>query len=337
MTSREIVISTLEFKNKEGHVPRELWNLPWTDTHYPNELKEILSTFEPDIVRAPNILKKPTISKGDPYKIGNYIDEWGCKFVNIHDGIIGEVKEAIVESEEWDDVDNIHIPYELLDFDVEAVNEFCKNTDKFVIAGCNPRPFEQLQFIRSTEELYVDLMDPPKKMLDFMAKMKDFYCELVEKWAQTDVDAISFMDDWGSQQSLLINPKLWKEYFKPFYKDFIDISKRYGKKTFMHSDGYTVDIYPEMIELGLDAFNTQIFCMGTDKLKEFKGKITFWGEIDRQYILPSGTVEDVENAVKDVYDNLWCDGGCIAQCEFGPGAKHENVRTVFETWSKLRK
>lgn len=298
--------------------------------------KKIRTEFEEDIVSAPVSLKSPTVTKGDPYKVGEYIDDWGCRFSNIHEGIFGEVKEALVRDEEWADVDNIHIPVEWLDFDMDEVNAFCRNTDKFVLSGHCPRPFEQLQFIRTTQELYMDLMDPSENMLAFMKKMHAFYCDLMEKWAKTEIDGIYFMDDWGSQQSLLINPKLWDEYFRPMYKDFIEIAKRYGKKTFMHSDGYTLDIYPRMIELGLDAFNTQIFCMGLDKLEQFKGKITFWGEIDRQHLLPEGTTQDIEKAVKEVYSRLWCDGGCIAQCEFGAGAKPENVYAVYQTWASLR-
>lgn len=337
MTSRELVYATLEFRNTEGRVPRQMWTLPWAETHYGDTIKKINTEFESDFAGPPVILKKWPETKGDPCKIGEYVDEWGCRFNNIHDGIIGEVKEPLVKDEDWLDVDNIHIPVELLDFDVDAVNEFCKNTDKFVIAGCCPRPFEQLQFIRTTELLYMDLVDPPANLLKFMDKMHKFYCELLEKWAQTDVDGLNFMDDWGSQKSLLINPKMWDEYFRPMYKDYIDIAKKYGKKTFMHSDGYTLDIYPRMIELGLDAFNTQIFCMGIDQLEQFKGKITFWGEIDRQHLLPEGSTEDIEHAVKEVYEKLWANGGCIAQCEFGPGAKPENVYTVFSTWDSVRK
>ena len=336
MTSRELVYATLEFRNKSGRVPRQMWLLPWAETHHVDMIKKIQTEFEEDIVTAPVSLKKPTVTKGDPYKVGEYIDDWGCRFSNIHEGIFGEVKEALVKDEEWADMDNIHIPVEWLDFDVDEVNAFCRNTDKFVLSGHCPRPFEQLQFIRTTQELYMDLMDPSENMLAFMKKMHTFYCDLIEKWAKTEIDGIYFMDDWGSQQSLLINPKLWDEYFRPMYKDFIEIAKRYGKKTFMHSDGYTLDIYPRMIELGLDAFNTQIFCMGLDKLEQFKGKITFWGEIDRQHLLPEGTAQDIEKAVKEVYDRLWCDGGCIAQCEFGAGAKPENVYAVYQTWDSLR-
>ena len=71
---------------------------------------------------------------------------------------------------------------------------------------------------------------------------------LMRKWAQTDVDCLQMMDDWGSQKSLLISPKLWRQYFGPMYKDYIDIAHNAGKKISMHSDGYTLDILPDLIE-----------------------------------------------------------------------------------------
>ena len=144
------------------------------------------------------------------------------------------------------------------------------------------------------------------------------------------------MDDWGSQNTLLINPKAWDQYFRPFYKEFIDIAHHHGKKIFMHSDGNTLLIYPRLIEMGLDAFNSQIFCIGLENLEQYKGQITFWGEIDRQHILPDDSVKDVEKAVREVRERLWANGGCIAQCEFGPGAKPENVYTVFKTWDSFK-
>jgi hypothetical protein len=38
--------------------------------------------------------------------------------------------------------------------------------------------------------------------------------------------------------------------------------------------------------------------------------------------------------VRSVKENLWAAGGCIAQCEFGAGAKPENVYRMFETWNE---
>lgn len=338
MTSRELVKATLEFRNTGDRAPRQLWSLPWVEIHQPEAFQALVNKYSWDF-GYPEVryAESSKVESGNPYEIGEYVDPWGCKFTNLTRGIIGEVKEPLVsaEDEEWDDTSRIVIPEEQLSFDIEQVNASCATSDLFLFGGCCPRPFEQLQFIRGTENLYIDLMLRPPKMMEFIEKMHDFYCRLMTKWAQTDIDGLMMMDDWGTQKSLLINPTTWREIFKPMYRDYINIAHKHGKKIFMHSDGYTLEIIPDLIELGLDAFNTQIFCMEPEKLAQFKGKITFWGEVCRQHILPHGSKEDVENAVQRVYDNLWDNGGCIAQCEYGPGAKPENVDTMYETWNKL--
>ena len=161
-----------------------------------------------------------------------------------------------------------------------------------------------------------------------------YYLKELEAWSRTDVDALFIMDDWGTQNSLLISPDMWRRIFKPLYRDYLDLAHAAGKKIFMHSDGYILDIYPDLIEMGLDAINSQIFCMGLDRLAAYKGQITFWGEMDRQHILPSGTPHQVRQAVQDVREQLACNGGVIAQCEFGPGAKPENIHTLFAAWDQ---
>ena len=76
--------------------------------------------------------------------------------------------------------------------------------------------------------------------------------------------------------------------------------------------------------------------MGVEELgRRFKGKLTFWGEIDRQNLLPHGTPQEIQQAVYDVWLHLYDRGGVIAQCEFGLEAKPENVWTVYETWDSL--
>lgn len=337
MTPRELVYKTLEFENKTERAPRQMWLLPWAEWNHGDMVEKIHRDFPDDMVNAPCTLREKTIEEGDPYRNGVSRDAWGCRITNIHEGVIGEVLNPLVEGDEWEDVDKIHIPTEWLTFDKDEVNAFCESTDHFVSAGCCPRPFEQLQFIRKTENLYMDLMDIPDNMREFMGRMHAFYCELLEEWGKTKVDSLHFMDDWGSQQNLLISPALWRELFKPMYQDYIDIAKRHGKKIFMHSDGYTLDILPELANMGLDAVNSQIFCIGVERLEPLAGKITFWGEIDRQHLLVDGSTEDIRNAVETVYQKLWRDGGCIAQCEFGPGAKPENVYEVFRAWNHIRK
>jgi len=336
MTSRELVKNTMEGKNTSGRAPRDLWALPWAWIYEKEEYDRVRGDFPSDY-SGPRVdyLSASAVEKGDPYELGEYTDPWGCRFVNIQRGVIGEVKHPIVTDDEWEDTSRVVFPEHWLDFDVEQVNAECAKSDKWLQAGFCPRPFEQLQFIRGTENLYIDLIEQPSGFMAFLEKMHDFYCRGMKKWAQTNVDSLMMMDDWGAQRSLLISPRLWRQIFKPMYQDYIDIAHSHGKKISMHSDGYTLEILPDLIDMGLDSFNTQIFCMGIENLAQFKGKITFWGEICRQNILPHGTVQDVEKAVQKVFDTLWDDGRCIAQCEYGAGARPENVYAVYETWDRL--
>jgi len=336
MTSRELVYKTLEHKNPDGRAPRDLWTLPWAANHHPKELRRIIKDFPSDFLSPEPCHREKDISQGDACKAGRHIDGWGCIFENKADGYVGEVKAAIVpiidEDTDWDEPSRVHFPTEWLSIDIDQINAQCHATDKFTQSGACPRPFEQLQFIRTTEQLFVDLALWPSGLEKFIARIHTFYCDLLEIWAKTEVDCLNIMDDWGSQQALLIDPAVWRRVFKPLYKDYIDIAHRAGKRIFMHSDGHILSIYPDLIELGLDALNSQIFCMGIENLRQYAGKITFWGEIDRQNILPYATADEVKAAVHAVRESLWHDGGAIAQCEFGVGANPANVYAVYEAW-----
>ena len=334
MTSRELVLATLEFRNDTGRVPRQIWTLPWTYDHFPRELEQIRQQFPDDIVNCPNLLKKPAPTEGEQYEIGRYVDEWGCEFENRQKGIIGEVKTPMVTGEEWEEADQIREPVELLELDVEGINAFCAGTDRFVNGITSARIFERLQFFAGTEKTLMDLLLQPDGMFEVIKKTHKFFCRELEAWAKTDVDAIVMQDDWGSQRSLMISPKLWEDLFMPLYADYVAIAKKYGKKFFLHSDGYIVDIIPHLIDIGVDALNSQLFCMGVEKLAPYKGQITFWGEIDRQYLLTRATREEVRQAVRKVHELLWHNGGCIGQADFGPGTKPENLAAAMDEWGK---
>jgi uroporphyrinogen decarboxylase len=332
-TPREIVRRALEFASPP-RAPRDLWVLPIAAENHPGALKELDRDFPTDFAAIQGHESEKPATRGAPYVVGEYTDEWGCTFINIQHGVIGEVKDPLVK--DWAaDRGRVHFPREWLTIDRDQVNRDCAGTDRFTFGNMCPRPFEQLQFIRGSENVYMDLADPPAEMLAFLKDMHAFYCQLFEAWARTDVDSVRFMDDWGSQRSLLIAPKLWREIFKPLYREYAQIAHARGKKIFMHSDGHIAAVYPDLVEIGIDAVNSQLFCMGVENLAPHAGKITFWGEMDRQHLLARGTREEVDRAVRSVHANLWRKGGCIAQCEFGAAARPENVRQVYESWASV--
>lgn len=338
MTGRELVYSTLKFRNKTGRAPRSISMPVSPGIAYDEEMLRLRADIDWDIVWPPVTYASPVRTVGDLYTMGEYVDEWNCRFVCIENGLHGEVKEPAVRDEDWRDVSNARIPEELLSFDADAVNRFCASSDKFVLSGYGARPFERLQFVRGSAQAYIDLAYDRPGMREFLKRMHGFNCRMLAKWAKTDVDALMFLDDWGSQKSLLISPSLWVEVFKPLYQDYISIAHVHGKKAFMHTDGYTPDIIPHLVGMELDAINAQIFAIGVSNLAPFKGKITFWGEMDRQRLIPYGTEREIEEAVDLVYNTLWENGGCIAHCGYippGRGSNPMNVRRYYARWDAL--
>lgn len=340
-TPRELIRRTVRFE-RTPRVPRNLWTLPWAETHHPAELKAIRRDFPDDIV-SPN-LDWPVLDcmRGDPYAPGVYVDEWGCEFLNIQAGAIGEVKNSLVESYD-SDLDKVRPPWAWTKVDLGPVAVQYEQNDRFMLSPICYRLFERMQFLRGTEDLYIDLMEMPAGLIEMTRRIHEWNLAMIDAWAATDVDGIMGMDDWGSQRSLLISPQLWRDFFKPYYRQYVERIHAAGKLCFFHSDGYIFDIYEDLIEIGVDAVNSQIFCMDIEEIgRRFRGRITFWGEVDRQHLLPCGCIEDVRRSVRRAAAALYTGhGGVIAQCEFGVGAKPENVRVVYDEWncicSKTRK
>lgn len=334
-SSRFNVKETLNFE-KPSRIPRQIWILPWAEKKYPNTVNFLHKNYPNDILEAPALYKKPLRIQGDRYTPGPYIDEWGCKFSNPQDGIIGIVKEPLIDK--WEELEDYTPPESILNLDIEEINHFCHHTDAFVLQGTWVRPFERLQFIRTMEKTLTDLMEKPPELFQLIDKIHSLYCKEIEIWAKTDVDGISLMDDWGTQNGLIVNPDIFREIFMPLYKDYADIAQSHGKYVFMHSDGHISSIIQDLIEIGIHAINSQLFCMDIPELgKKFRGKVTFWGEMDRQEILMNGSLSDVEEAVYYVWHHLFENGGIIAQCEFGLEAKPENIIHLFEVWNQISK
>jgi len=332
MTSRERVTAALTFSTPD-RVPRDLWVLPYVSLFRKAELDALLERYPIDFGR-------PELSPGSDdedlqkyAQAGTYTDEWGSVWHLAEAGIVGEVKQPVLS--DWARYAHYRPPVDFIrSRDWDHVNRLCAESDRFMVSGVCARPFERLQFLRGTENLYLDLAYGSPEIRSLMTMVHEYYCEDVTRWAASDVDAVALMDDWGSNTSLLISPDMWRELFKPMYRDYCEIVRKAGKYVFFHSDGNIESIYGDLIEVGVHALNSQLFCMDIEGLgARHRGKITFWGEIDRQQVLPYGSTADVREAVSRVRRSLYDPrGGVIAQCEWGKDNSRANVEAVFEAW-----
>jgi len=332
LTSRDRVIRTLRHQPVD-RAPRHLWRLPGIEMSRQDELERMLALYPEDFKRPDNPYGPGIRAKGEVGEIGEYTDAWGCVWRVAQRGIIGEVKSPPLA--DWTELAHYKPPYEILDeADFFDANRLCTQTDCFVLAGSITRLFERMQFLRGTEALFLDMGYSSKEIFLLIKMLHDFNCRELRMWADTDVDGVSFMDDWGGQTNMLVSPQIFRDMFKPLYRDYCNILHEKGKYVFFHSDGFITPIIPDLIEVGIDALNSQLFCMDIEQLgKLYNGKITFWGEIDRQHILAFGTTDDVRAGVRRVRHALdHGRGGVIAQCEWGLNVPFENIAAVFDEW-----
>ena len=333
MNPNKLVRAALNFESPK-RIPRQCWLLPWAELNYPAESARLGRAFPDDVIPVNGMYTKRLNTTGDRYAEGIYTDEWGCKFTNIHAGLIGVPVEPLIEN--WEQLDTLIPPEGMLAVDAERVNAFCRSNNRFIYSNSWIRPFERYQFIRTTGLAMMDIALGSSEMKQLIGIIHEHYLREVEAWSRTDIDAIGIMDDWGMQKGMIVSPDYFRSYYKQLYREYAEIAHHYGKYVFMHSDGDIMEIIPDLIEIGIDALNSQLFCMDIEELgRRFRGKITFWGEIDRQDLLPNGSEADIRDAVELVFNSLYADGGIIAQCEFGPAARPENIFYVFNAWNNV--
>ncbi|MGQ9681596.1 MAG: uroporphyrinogen decarboxylase family protein [Anaerolineae bacterium] len=334
MTGRERVQRALRFERVD-RAPRDLWCLPGVHATRRAELEAVLARFPMDIGHPEYRYGTGRRASGKPYVRGTWVDEWGSVWHAAEDGVAGEVREPPLA--DWSALTTYELPYELLrEADLSQVDEGCARSDRFMLAGTLIRPFERLQFLCGTEKVLADLAYGTPELYELSARLHAFSLEELKLWCRTTVDGISFMDDWGSQQGLLISPQMWRAVFKPLYAEYCELIHRAGKRVFFHSDGHIAAIIPDLIEIGVDALNCQLFCMDIEGLAQaYRGHITFWGELDRQWTLPFGTPEDVRRDVLRVRRALdRGSGGVIAECEWGNDTPMENIMAAFAAWEE---
>jgi len=339
-TSRELVRRALTFDYPE-RLPRETWYLPWVQKHRREGLERLLATYPSDFAGAPGSYRASPRARGDMFAVGTYVDEWGCVWENIHEGVVGEVKDPILP--DLNDWRSVKPPWEVLPEDLgkarDGVNRFCATTDKFVRGGCCPRPWERYQFLRGSQNAFYDVMDPDQGTRDLLRLIHEYYLRELEFWCSTEVDAVNFMDDWGAQAQLLVPPRVWRDLFKPLYRDYCAMAHAAGKLVFMHSDGHIQEVYPDLVDIGVDALNSQLFCMDMAELgRVAKGKLTFWGEIDRQHIMPSPDPRSGRQAVRQVARHLYDPaGGIIAEFELSPGSNPDVGMAIYDEWEAVHR
>jgi uroporphyrinogen decarboxylase len=283
-----------------------------------------------------------------------YSDEWGFTHHFPKDGYwfslvkhsmdnVDFDREGMIEDFPWPDAGN---KQRFTGMREKAIQ--FRNQDKIVMTkGLCAGLFEMHQRVRGMENAMLDpFMFPVNsdKLVGKLADLKiEFWDSLLDEIGDV-VDIVGEGDDYGTQQSQLISPDQFREYYKPHFTRVLKFIK--GKapkvKLMLHSCGNVRPIIPDFIEMGVDLLNpVHITATGMEprQLKKDFGKdIVFWGGgVDTQHVLPNGTPEQVRDDVQRNIDALAPGGGFVfstvhnIQAEVPP----QNIMAMIETLREI--
>jgi uroporphyrinogen decarboxylase len=132
------------------------------------------------------------------------------------------------------------------------------------------------------------------------------------------VDVVAEADDYGTQESMLIRPEMYRRLIKPLQAELFQRvrAKLADGFIFFHSCGNVRGLIPDFIEIGVDVLNPVHISatgMAPAALKADFGKdICFWGGgVETQHVLPRGTPRQVRDDVKRNVEALMPGGGYV--------------------------
>ncbi|MHB9029701.1 MAG: uroporphyrinogen decarboxylase family protein [Candidatus Latescibacterota bacterium] len=183
--------------------------------------------------------------------------------------------------------------------------------------------WEQATFLRGMGELLADLLLHPGFVHDLLDGILEALLANLEIYCrELSLDCIWLSDDYGTQQSLLMSPALWREFIKPRVRTLCDAAHMKGYHFALHSDGAIGAVIPDMVEMGVDLLNPlQSECVDVARVKrEYGQNLTIWGGYGTQRSLAFGTPDTVRREVHETCDLLGAGGGFI----LAPGLSIQN-------------
>ena len=200
--------------------------------------------------------------------------------------------------------------------------------------------FETMQSLRPFEDVLIDIAQDTPEINALADRLVEHFQPMVANALAVDVDAVTFGDDFGTQQAMMISPKSWRRFFRPRYETLLEPVKRAGKLAFFHSCGAIGPILDDLRATGFDAIWPQLPLFDPLVLSKRCRDLGLSVQLhpDRGTLMQRATPQEVREYILrlvDEFDTL--NGGSWLYLEVDPGFPWENVKVMFETAKELRK
>jgi uroporphyrinogen decarboxylase len=205
--------------------------------------------------------------------------------------------------------------------------------------------FEVAQRIVGMEECLVMMATDRRlagALFDKLLDLKLAFWDMALPRLADVVDVVAEFDDYGTQTSQLISPRMFRQQLKPRLRVLWERIGQLapGARRFFHSCGNVRPLIPDFIEIGVQILNpVHVRATGMEPIalkRDFGDALVFWGGgVDTQGVLPSGTPQQVKDEVRRNVEALAPGGGFV----FGPVHNIQAdvpVENLLAMWEALR-
>ena len=216
----------------------------------------------------------------------------------------------------------------------EHARLIAERPDEFHVTNLGFSLFERAWTLAGMETFLMAMIDDKEFAHALLERILAYNLRIIERACALPIDAMMFGDDWGQQRGLIMGAALWRELIGPRVRMMYALVKSRGKRVFIHSCGKVDELFPDLIESGLDVFNPfQPEVIDVEEAKRRYGdRLSFYGGISTQKTLPYGSTKDVTEEVRRLLDRVGKNGGYIAAPahDVPRDAKPENIAAMVE-------
>lgn len=334
MNPRDRILAAIEFSGPD-RCPIHHYIFPGALRRHRQKLMDLVTRYPDDFGNhavLANAALLDTLSAGADDMV-EWQDKWGTVWRRLAGYTAGEpVRPAIPDWDAWKSYE-FPPPPDDAHFQAFAARVKERHPEEFVAAPGGGF-FQLMQHMRGPSNYLIDLAEDNEGVHELADRMVEYNLYAIQRYIQAGADCISFGDDWGAQDRLLIHPDHWRRFFKHRYARMFAPARDAGVHVWFHSDGWILEIIEDLIEIGVTVLNPQHACMGTQRVAEIAaGRVCIRTDIDRQWVIPFGTPDEIRGAVKEAIAAFGAyNGGVILHGEVGPEVPFENIEALYSAF-----
>ncbi len=285
--------------------------------------ERVLRLFDVDFRAVGDVLEPPSILQRT-LSDTERVDAWGVH--RVYTGMYWDIKTPPLRGADIADLDRYpwpraeDIPQREIDELAARARYLYEETDRVVVAGhpvfgvmemgCWMCGFDEFLLRMALDEPFV------RRFFDifyaYQRKVIERYYGALGRY----IHATTSGDDFGTQNGPFLSPDMFARLVAPYMKDRIAYTKSYtGAAFFHHTCGGVFPLIPALIDAGVDILNPMqpgARDMEPQKLKSaFGDRLTFWGGMDTQHVLRTGSRRDVFDSVAALLDAMAEGGGFV--------------------------